>query len=139
MSLREGETILNGKYYIVKLLGEGGMARVWLAEEPDFAGLQVAIKEPRRETLTSTELEQQERRFQQEVEMAALLEQARVPHVIRARTLERLEDGIRLLVMEYAEGGSLADRIGEHPKQELCTNTELYQSRIFAATSMWSR
>lgn len=116
MSLREGETILNGKYHIVRLLGEGGCARVWLAEEPEFGGRKVAIKELRGETLAPAELAEQERRFRQEVEMAALLEQARVPHVIRAITLERLEDGTRLLVMEYAEGGSLADRIAEHPQ-----------------------
>jgi len=116
MSLHEGETILDGKYRILKLIGEGATARVWLAEEPEFAGRYVAIKELKRETLTATELEEQERRFRQEVEMAAQLEQAHVPHVIRALTLEHLNDGTRLLVMEYAEGGSLADRIAEHPQ-----------------------
>ena len=43
--LKPGETILNGKYRIVELIGEGGMARVWLAEEVAFNQRLVAIKE----------------------------------------------------------------------------------------------
>jgi serine/threonine-protein kinase len=124
MSLQPGQIILNGKYRVIKLLGEGGMARVWLAEEPEFGGRQVAIKELRREALKPTELEDQESRFRQEVEIAAQLEQpvlwpgtgARVPHVIRAITLERAADDARLLVMEYAQGGSLAERIAQYPE-----------------------
>jgi len=45
MAIFPNTTILNGKYRILRLIGEGGMARVWLAEEVHFAR-QVAIKEP---------------------------------------------------------------------------------------------
>ena len=114
MAIREGEAIVGGKYRITMLLGEGGTARVWLAEEPGFGGRLVAIKELRREALTPEEVEEWNRRFHIEIEMAKQLEQARVPHVIRGLTMEQLEDGSRLLVMEYAEGGSLADRIAKH-------------------------
>ena len=47
MLLRPEQTILNDKYRILKLIGEGAFARVWLAEEP-AAGRQVAIKEIKR-------------------------------------------------------------------------------------------
>ncbi|HOU24821.1 MAG TPA: protein kinase, partial [Anaerolineae bacterium] len=116
MALLAGETILEGKYRILKLLGEGGAARVWLAEEPEFGGRKVAIKELKLEQLTASEVELQERHFRQEIEMAALLEQARVPNVVRAVTLERMPDGARLLVMEYAAGGSLSDRLARAPQ-----------------------
>ena len=36
MVIYKGATILNGKYRILRLIGEGGMARVWLAEELVF-------------------------------------------------------------------------------------------------------
>ena len=47
MPLQPDTKILNNKYHIVRLLGEGGMARVWLAEELTFHQRLVAIKEPR--------------------------------------------------------------------------------------------
>jgi serine/threonine-protein kinase len=115
MNIQSGETILNGKYRILRLIGEGSFARVWLAEEAEFGGRLVALKELRRDVLTAAEIEDQERRFRQEVELAAMLERSGVPNVIRALTVERLEDGTRLLVMEYADGGSLADLIAGHP------------------------
>jgi serine/threonine protein kinase len=115
MTLQPNQTILDGKYRIVRLIGEGAFARVWLAEETEFGGRPVAIKEPRADRLTESEAEEQARRFRQEVDLAALLERHAVPGVIRALTVERLADGTRLLVMEYADGGSLADLIRSHP------------------------
>ncbi len=114
--LAPNQSILNGKYRIIRQLGEGAAARVWLAEEPRFGGRLVAIKELRRDLLTTGELEEQERRFYQEVRLAALLEQARAPHVVRALTVEEQPDGARLLVMAYADGGSLADLLAQHPQ-----------------------
>ncbi len=52
--LQPGQTILDGKYRILRLIGEGGMARVWLVEEP-AAVRQVAIKEIKREGLSEAE------------------------------------------------------------------------------------
>ena len=44
MPLQADTIIRDGKYRIVRLIGEGGMARVWLAEEPEFGDRQVALK-----------------------------------------------------------------------------------------------
>lgn len=115
MSLQAGQTILDGKYRILKLIGEGGMARVWLAEEPEFGGRRVAIKEPSLGQLGAAERQELEHRFQQEAKLAPQLEQAGVPNVVRAYTLERLPDGTQLLVLEYMAGGSVAELIAAHP------------------------
>ena len=106
MPLREGETILNGKYHIVKPLGEGGMARVWLAEELTFGGRKVAIKEIKREVLSAQQAQEVEDRFGREMRIGGKLFEAEVPNVVRAITTEKL-DGETLLVMEYMPGGSL--------------------------------
>ncbi len=57
MPLTSGQTIINGKYHIMKLIGEGGMARVWLAEEITVGGRPVALKEPRDDLLPDALLE----------------------------------------------------------------------------------
>jgi tRNA A-37 threonylcarbamoyl transferase component Bud32 len=107
-------TILN-KYRILRLIGEGGMGRVWLAEEVTFDNRQVAIKEVRRDGIDAAEFAEQDRRFRQEVEISARLVNARAPYVVTALTAERGEDGSLLLVMEYAGGGSVGDLLRDHP------------------------
>ena len=72
MPIREGETILSGKYHILELMGEGGMARVWLAEEPKFGHRRVAIKEPRAD-LFPGDMEEVQRRYHQEIQLAPRL------------------------------------------------------------------
>jgi len=67
------------------------MTRVWLAEEPAFAGRQVAIKEPRENPLPD-DLAELRRRFQREVQVSALLAQSKVPNIgagPHCRTLRR--------------------------------------------------
>jgi len=44
--LAKSRVILGRKYRVIMPLGEGGMARVWLASELTFGGRLVAIKEP---------------------------------------------------------------------------------------------
>ncbi len=106
MALQPGLTILN-KYRIVRLLGEGGMARVWLAEELTFGGRQVALKEPKSDVQGEDAADLQ-RRFQQEISLTASLMQARAPNIVPAWTVEPL-DGGRVLVMQYMPGGSLEE------------------------------
>jgi serine/threonine protein kinase len=114
MVLRAGEDILGGKYHIIKLLGEGGTARVWLANEPGFDNRLVAIKELR-EDLTQAHLEDMEECFRTEIEMAKLLDKEHAPHVVYGLTIERMEDGRRLLVMQYKDGETLKERIQKNP------------------------
>lgn len=113
MPLKPGQTILDGKYRILRLIGEGGFARVWLTEEP-AAGRQVAIKEIKREKLSGAERQEVEKRFADEIQIGARLFESEVPNVVRAITTERREGGT-LLVMEYLPGGSLTERLKTGP------------------------
>ena len=114
MPLTSGQTIINGKYHIMKLIGEGGMARVWLAEEITFGGRQVALKEPRSDLLPD-DLQELRRRYDREVKVCAALGQANVPNIVPANTAEPYEGSV-LLSMAYMPGGDLADLLGEHPE-----------------------
>lgn len=113
MTLQAGQAILDGKYKILKLIGEGGMARVWLAEEPRFGGRQVALKEPKASLLPDMEKELQAR-YQREVDVCAALDHADVRNIVRALTAEPY-DGSLLLAMEYMPGGDLAAVLAQHP------------------------
>ena len=112
MSIQPGESILNGKYRILRLIGEGGMARVWLAEEPAM-GRQVALKEPR-PNLLPDQVQEVRLRYQREVQVCAALERARVPHLVPTLTAEPYDDGL-LLVMAYMPGGDLASLLRQYP------------------------
>ena len=109
-TLQAGDEIRGGQYRIVSRIHEGGMATVWLAEQPEFGRRKVAVKEPKLEKQHRQELE---RRFRQEIDLVPLLE--RLDHVVRTYTLEHRTDGTPLLVMEYVDGGSLADLIARNP------------------------
>jgi tRNA A-37 threonylcarbamoyl transferase component Bud32 len=114
LTLQPGQTILNGKYHILHLIGEGGMARVWLAEELTFGSRQVALKQPRDDLLP--DLAQEVRlRYQREVQVCAALERAKVPNIVRAITAEPYDESV-LLVMEYMPGGDLAALLKQHPE-----------------------
>ncbi len=113
MPLKPDDTILNGKYRIVRLIAKGGMARVWLAEELTFGGRLVALKEPRDDLLP--DLAQEVRlRYQREVQVCAALEEAGVPNIVRAITADPYDDTV-LLAMQYMPGGDLAALMEEHP------------------------
>lgn len=113
MALQPGQTILNGKYHILKLIGEGGMARVWLAEELTFGNRSVALKEPRPDLLPD-QVEEVRQRYQREVQVCAALDKAKAPNVVRAITAEPYDDSL-LLAMEYMPGGDLATLLAQHP------------------------
>ena len=88
MPFTPGLNILNGKYTILRLIGEGGMARVWLAEEVTFGQRQVAIKEPHG-GLGSTDAQEIQQRFLREVKVSAALAKTHTPNIVQALTAER--------------------------------------------------
>ncbi|MGH9766309.1 MAG: protein kinase, partial [Blastocatellia bacterium] len=94
-----------GPYQFIRILGEGGLGEVWLAQE--FSGSnsrEVVVKMP----------------LKSEIDLNSLLQEAtpwtRVPG--HANVLEflaaRVFDGQIVLVSEYAPDGSLKDWLGQH-------------------------
>lgn len=89
-------TILQGRYRIVRLLGQGGMSTVYEAHDLSL-NRRCVIKE---NLDTSPQAQQQ---FQQEAHMLAALRHPNLPQVIDVFE----EGGKHYLVMEYIEGQSL--------------------------------
>lgn len=107
MSYTQGVIILN-KYRIEELIGCGAFAEVYCATHLALNAPR-AIKILRKDApgLGSTEYSNIQARFQLEAQLGARLDH---PNIIRVYDFE--QDGETLiLVMEYAQGGSLAERL----------------------------
>jgi len=90
-----------GPYRIVRVLGEGGMGVVFLAERRDLHS-QVAIKILRDAWVSPARRE----RFSSEQQTLAQLNH---PSIARLYDADTLPDGTPLFVMEYVEGCSIAE------------------------------
>jgi len=106
MPLSPNTTILDGKYTIIRQLGKGAFAYVWLAED-HAVGQQVAIKELRRAELSQDEFTKLSHRFQREAKIGRAL---RHPNLVEVYTVEQWDNDL-LLVMEYVEGETLQERL----------------------------
>jgi serine/threonine-protein kinase len=100
--------LVSGRYRIEKMLGEGGMGAVYLAEHTHMRK-RVALK------LLHAEMSQEPEilaRFRREAEAAAHVEH---PNVAAATDFGQTEDGSFFLVLEYVEGTSLRDVFRDGP------------------------
>lgn len=95
-----------GPYKILRLLGQGGMGVVYLAEREDL-GNQVAIKILRDAWLHPSRRE----RFESERKVLAQLNHPCIAHLYDANTFS---DGTPWFVMEYVEGLPLTEYCGIH-------------------------
>jgi len=102
MALVIGRSI--GNYKIVRVLGEGGMGTVYLAEHP-MIGKRVAVKMLRPDLGTDPGLVS---RFFQE---AKAVNEIRHPNIVDISDFGHTEDGVVYFVMELMEGQSLRDRL----------------------------
>jgi serine/threonine protein kinase len=100
--------VINGRYLIQRLLGEGGMGSVYLAEHTHMKK-RVAIKLLHPEMSDNAEVSA---RFEREAMAAAHIEH---PNVAGATDFGKTEDGAFFLVLEYVEGTSLRDVVAEGP------------------------
>src|SRR5262249_42718946 len=98
-------TVLNGKYKITRLLGEGGMGAVYLGEQQlGTKTRNVAIKTLHPHLSKDPKILA---RFEREVGTVAELEH---PNTIQVFDYGKTEgDGILYIVMEYVQGKNLAD------------------------------
>jgi serine/threonine-protein kinase len=97
----EGQ-LLAGKYRVRKLLGEGGMGEVFLAEH-EAIGKQVAIKVLRSEHSQKTDVVE---RFRLEARSASRIQH---PNVVQVFDFGQLEDGRFYLALEFLDGLDLAE------------------------------
>ena len=89
-----------GNYRLTKLLGEGGMGRVYLAEQSTPVRRTVALKLIRHGLNTPAA----RARFQAERQALALLDH---PHIARVYDAGNCEDGRAWFAMEYIDGQSI--------------------------------
>ncbi|MCS7283022.1 MAG: serine/threonine protein kinase, partial [Anaerolineae bacterium] len=109
MPLAPGQMLQN-RYRIISMLGQGGMGAVYRAWDTRLE-VHVAVKEmtpqPGLDSQTLAQLRQQ---FRQEATILARLSH---PHLVRVTDFFE-EGGNAYLVMDFVEGQSLADLIGQH-------------------------
>ncbi len=106
MPLTTGQ-VLQNRYRIVSLLGQGGMGAVYRAWDTRLqvpVALKEMIPQPGLDSQTLAQLRQQ---FQQEATVLARLDH---PHLVRVSDFFEAQ-GNGYLVMNFVEGESLADRI----------------------------
>ena len=96
-----GDALLDGRYRIVRLLGEGGMGAVYLASHVGL-GRDVAIKFLHAEFISREDIVG---RFRREAQAAAAI---RHKNIIEVFDVGVSPQGEPFLVMEYLEGESLA-------------------------------
>lgn len=107
MPLASG-TLLNERYRIERILGQGGMGAVYLAHD-DNLGVECAVKENLNVSPES------ERQFKREANLLASLRHPNLPRVTNHFVL----GGQQYLVMDYIEGEDLKERLlRDHPLKE---------------------
>jgi eukaryotic-like serine/threonine-protein kinase len=103
MSLEVGQ-LIEGKYRIIELIGEGGMGAVYLGENVRIQR-KVAIKVLHGAYSSNVEVAQ---RFEREAQAAGRIGN---DHILEVLDLGELPAGDRFMVMEHLEGETLAHRI----------------------------
>ena len=98
------QQLVDNRYRIVRRLGSGGMADVYLAHD-DILDRDVALK-----VLSSQYASDEEfvERFKREAQSAAALAH---PNIVSIYDRGEAEDGTYYIAMEYLPGGTLKDRI----------------------------
>jgi tRNA A-37 threonylcarbamoyl transferase component Bud32 len=98
-------TVLGGSYAVVRLLGEGGMGRVYEAQHTRIRARRFAVKTLHDELAKDSVLLA---RFAREAEAAASI---RSPHVVEVVDVGRTDAGVPYLVTELLSGKDLSDHL----------------------------
>jgi serine/threonine protein kinase len=117
--------LLDQRYRILRLLGEGGMGAVYYGEH-------VGLKRPVAVKVLHADLanrEEASRRLQREAEVAATLHH---PNIVEVFDVGVAKNGEPYLVMEYLEGQSLRDLMARHPRADLATACAVMEPVLLA-------
>src|SRR3954468_11870367 len=128
MSLETGQ-IVEGKYRIVRMIGEGGMGAVYEGENVRIRR-RVAIKVLHAATASNAEAVQ---RFEREAQAAGRIGS---DHILEVLDLGTLPGGDRYMVMEYLDGETLGARIGRLGRlgaQQVAPMTRQFLTALSAA------
>jgi serine/threonine-protein kinase len=98
------DMVIDGRYRLVRRIGSGGMADVWLAEDTDL-GRSVAVKVLHERFAQDRQFVE---RFRREAASAAGLQHPNVVGVFDRGEV----DGTHYIVMEYVEGSPVQELIG---------------------------
>ncbi|HEY5927826.1 MAG TPA: serine/threonine-protein kinase [Kofleriaceae bacterium] len=130
MAVKSGDT-LEGRYKIIKTVGEGGMGTVYLAEHM-LIKRKVAIKILRPELAADAAVVE---RFMNEARAAGAIGH---PHIVESTDMGFTRDEVPFIVFEYLEGTLLTDEIyrvrGMPPRRALRIATQI-ASALHAAHS----
>ncbi len=106
-SLAPGGHLQGGRYVIKKILGQGGMGAAVLANDMRVAGKPVVIKELISDNTDPTQLNEDVKNFEREVETLAYIDHPLVPTVT-----DRFQEGSHyFMVQEFVDGENLEDRL----------------------------
>lgn len=117
-----------GNYQVERLLGEGGMGRVYLGVHRAIGG-RAALKVLHPQFARSPEMAD---RFLREAQAATRAEH---PGIVRILDYGYTEDSIPYLAMEYIEGQSLARYLTEHQRLSVAETLRIGQSIAAALTA----
>ena len=130
VAVKAGDT-LEGRYKIIKTVGEGGMGTVFLAEHM-LIKRRVAIKILRPELAADAQVVE---RFMNEARAAGAIGH---PHIVESTDMGFTRDEVPFIVFEYLEGTLLTDEIyrvrGMPPRRALRIATQI-ASALHAAHS----
>ena len=102
----EGALLAN-RYRIVRQLGQGGMGSVWLVEDTQLDDKPFAVK------MLPSILVSNKRAYRQLKDEALVAMRLVHPNIVQIRAFEE-NDGNPFLVMDYVDGQTLDDYLGEH-------------------------
>src|SRR5688572_373592 len=95
--------LINGKYRVVRLIGEGGMGSVYEAHH-ELLGSAVALKFLHQELAEEFSLKE---RFLQEAHVSATIQN---PHIVRVLDVD-VTNGVPFLVMDLLQGQPLQRKL----------------------------
>lgn len=121
--------LLRGRYRLLGQVGEGGMGKVYRAEDTHLGNRLVAIKEMSARGLSPQEYAEATQGFQREALLLAQLNHPNLPHIY-----EQFSEGARwYLVMDFIDGETLEERLAKAPGGRLPVQ-EVLQLGIQLAT-----